>query len=252
MPIYPPVLRALVLDGDSRFVESLRKFAAPMSWDLDCRRVTVSLRCLRRAKADLLLFDPVTTGAGGWTYLTQLYELTDLSLVVCTRPVSREQRVCGLRRGVDAWLTKPLHPLEVLARIEAVARGRCWGLEPIAEPLALGNVLICPDRKVFVDGGRVPMTRSEFAVLAELAAAEGRVLPREEIYRRVWGYSMQKGDRSVDAVVKRLRCKLRAASATCTYIHTHNGIGYRFDPQSSAEPVDEPKSQDRRPGAVEV
>jgi DNA-binding winged helix-turn-helix (wHTH) protein len=60
------------------------------------------------------------------------------------------------------------------------------------------------------------------------------VLPREEIYQRVWGYAMAHGDRSVDVFVRKLRQKLEAASPSWRYIHTHFGIGYRFD----AEPVD--------------
>jgi DNA-binding winged helix-turn-helix (wHTH) protein len=66
-----------------------------------------------------------------------------------------------------------------------------------------------------------------------LAAAEGRVLEREEIYSRLWGYAMVRGDRSVDVFVRKLRQKLEKASPKWRYIHTHFGIGYRF----AAEPI---------------
>src|SRR5208283_1278537 len=66
-----------------------------------------------------------------------------------------------------------------------------------------------------------------------LAAAEGRVLEREEIYSRLWGYAMVRGDRSVDVFVRKLRQKLEKASPGWRYIHTHFGIGYRF----AAEPL---------------
>ena len=67
-----------------------------------------------------------------------------------------------------------------------------------------------------------------------LAGAEGRVLEREEIYQRVWGYAMARGDRSVDVFVRKLRQKLDKASPAWRYIHTHFGVGYRF----AAEPVE--------------
>jgi DNA-binding response OmpR family regulator len=61
-----------------------------------------------------------------------------------------------------------------------------------------------------------------------LAAAEGRVLKREEIYQRVWGYTMVRGDRSVDVFVRKLRQKLERLSPGWRYVHTHFGVGYRF------------------------
>jgi DNA-binding winged helix-turn-helix (wHTH) protein len=64
------------------------------------------------------------------------------------------------------------------------------------------------------------------------------VLEREEIYQRVWGYAMARGDRSVDVFVRKLRQKLEKASPTWRYIHTHFGVGYRFAPEpEDGEPV---------------
>ncbi|MEP6954853.1 MAG: winged helix-turn-helix domain-containing protein, partial [Solirubrobacteraceae bacterium] len=65
-----------------------------------------------------------------------------------------------------------------------------------------------------------------------------RVLEREEIYQRVWGYAMARGDRSVDVFVRKLRQKLEKASPTWRYIHTHFGVGYRFAPESTGDATD--------------
>jgi DNA-binding winged helix-turn-helix (wHTH) protein len=67
-------------------------------------------------------------------------------------------------------------------------------------------------------------------LLQLLSAAPGQVLQREEIYQRVWGYAMAHGDRSVDVFVRKLRYKLRQQSPDWEYIHTHFGVGYRFEP----------------------
>jgi DNA-binding response OmpR family regulator len=82
----------------------------------------------------------------------------------------------------------------------------------------------------------VDLTRREFELIQLLADAAGQVLPREEIYQRVWGYAMVHGDRSVDVFVRKLRQKLERSSPRWRYIHTHFGIGYRF----AAEPRDPP------------
>ena len=76
------------------------------------------------------------------------------------------------------------------------------------------------------------LTRREFELLLLLAEAEGQVLEREAIYQRVWGYAMAHGDRSVDVFIRKLRQKLEKRSPGWGYIHTHFGVGYRFDPES--------------------
>ena len=75
---------------------------------------------------------------------------------------------------------------------------------------------------------RPALSRKEYELLVQLAAAEGRVLEREEIYQRVWGYTMVRGDRSVDVFVRKLRQKLERISPDWRYVHTHFGVGYRF------------------------
>jgi DNA-binding response OmpR family regulator len=80
-----------------------------------------------------------------------------------------------------------------------------------------------------VSGHSLELTRREFELVQVLAEASGRVIEREEIYQRVWGYAMAHGDRSVDVFVRKLRAKLQRLSPDWEYIHTHFGIGYRFE-----------------------
>ena len=98
--------------------------------------------------------------------------------------------------------------------------------------MTAGEIEIRSDRfQAFVRGGSIDLTRREFELIELLAGAEGRVLEREEIYQRVWGYAMARGDRSVDVFVRKLRQKLEKASPGWRYIHTHFGVGYRFAPE---------------------
>ncbi len=123
-----------------------------------------------------------------------------------------------------------------------------------------GELEIRPDQyQAFVSGQSIGLTRREFELLQLLAEAHGQVIEREEIYQKVWGYAMAHGDRSVDVFVRKLRQKLQRHSANWLYIHTHFGIGYRFDPvpvgsASAAEaevPVlaEEPAAPDQLPAA---
>ena len=138
--------------------------------------------------------------------------------------------------GADDWVTKPCHPEELLARIEAVLRRRRVGELPLEQrAITAGELAIRPDRfDAYVGQEPASLSRKEFELLHQLAAAEGRVLEREEIYQRVWGYTMVRGDRSVDVFVRKLRQKLERISPRWRYVHTHFGVGYRF----AAEPFD--------------
>jgi DNA-binding response OmpR family regulator len=183
-----------------------------------------------------LVVDPVVLGPDAWTFLAELCgQLPTLGVIVCTGPSSVGQRVRGLRLGVDDWISKPCHPEEVIARVEAVVRrGRRNEARDAGEPVLVGEVEIRPDRfQAFVGGESGDFTRREFELLHLLATAKGQVLPREEIYERVWGYAMAHGDRSVDVFIRKLRLKLERVSPDWRYIHTHFGIGYRM----AAEPA---------------
>ena len=128
----------------------------------------------------------------------------------------------------------------MIARIEAVVRRRRRGESPAdAGPLVAGELEIRGDQfEAFVSGQAVGLTRREFELLSILAEASGRVLEREDVYQRVWGYSMAHGDRSVDVFVRKLRSKLQRFSPNWEYIHTHFGVGYRFEATSaSPDPV---------------
>jgi DNA-binding response OmpR family regulator len=168
--------------------------------------------------------------------------------VVCTGPSTVAQRVRGLRLGADDWITKPCHPEEVIARVQSVVRRRRRTTSRgESKPVHAGDVEIRSDRfQAFAKGRSLDLTRREFELIELLASAEGRVLEREEIYSRLWGYAMVRGDRSVDVFVRKLRQKLERASPDWRYIHTHFGIGYRF----AAESADESQSAAQEPSGA--
>jgi DNA-binding response OmpR family regulator len=106
------------------------------------------------------------------------------------------------------------------------------------EPTRAGELSIRPDQfDAYVGDESAGLSRKEYELLRQLAAAEGRVLEREVIYQRVWGYTMVRGDRSVDVFVRKLRNKLERISPDWRYVHTHFGVGYRFaaEPAESAD-----------------
>jgi DNA-binding response OmpR family regulator len=235
-------IRLAVIDTDSGFVTVLAKRAEAAGWQLRLNTGAVPPRDLVAMKLNALLVDPVLLGDDAWGYLERTASmLPDLGIVVCTGRSTVAQRVRGLRLGVDDWITKPCHPEEAMARVEAVSRRRRRGSREFeAGPLVAGDLEIRPDRfQAFVGDENLDLTRREFELLYLLAEERGQVLERETIYQRVWGYAMAHGDRSVDVFIRKLRQKLEKLSPNWSYIHTHFGIGYRFDPEPAGI-VEEP------------
>jgi DNA-binding response OmpR family regulator len=230
-------LRLAVIDTDSGFLQVLDKRLERLGWEHRTLASAVPVETIVAMRLSALVIDLATLGPGGWDYLDRVCaELPGLGVVVCTGQSTVAQRVRGLRLGADDWLTKPCHPEELIARVEAVVRRRRrTDARQARGPVAAGELEIRSDRfQAFVDGASVDLTRREFELIELLAGSEGRVLEREEIYQRVWGYAMARGDRSVDVFVRKLRQKLEKASPEWRYIHTHFGVGYRF----AAEPVE--------------
>ena len=242
-------LRVAVLDRDSGFIQVLSKRLERAGWEHRVLASPVPADAVVSMRLSALIVDLAVLGPQAWEWLERLCgALPELGIVVCTGPSTVAQRVRGLRLGADDWITKPCHPEEVIARVQGVARRRRRSvMRTEARRLRAGEVEIRSDRfQAFVDGASLDLTRREFELIELLAGAEGRVLEREEIYSRLWGYTMVRGDRSVDVFVRKLRQKLEKASPRWRYIHTHFGIGYRF----AAESLDLDKTAGSAPESV--
>ena len=232
-------LRIAILDSDSGFVRVLVKRAGDLGWQYRCLESPPPVDEFVAMRVKALVVDLALLGPSGWEFLERVSAaLPGMGVIVCTGPTSVSQRVRGLRAGADDWVTKPCHPEEVLARVEAVVRRRKRSSDRSdVGPLVAGELEIRADQfQAFVGGRSIDLTRREFELLELLAKAHGKVLQREEIYQAVWGYAMAHGDRSVDVFVRKLRQKLETASPDWSYIHTHFGVGYRFQPERPGGP----------------
>jgi DNA-binding response OmpR family regulator len=233
MTSQPAMIRLAVIDTDSSFLTVLSNRLDAAGWEYRVLPSGAPLEEIVAMKLNAVLVDPAALGSRGWEFLEQVCgSIPGLGVLVCTAKSTVSQRVRGLRLGADDWITKPSHPEEVLARVEAVVRRRKRAaVKTEVGPLVAGELEIRADQyQAFISGESVGLTRREFELLDALAEAQGTVIEREALYEQVWGYSMAHGDRSVDVFVRKLRHKLQKRSASWRYIHTHFGVGYRFEP----------------------
>ena len=215
MSVQPATLRVAVIDDDSGFLRVLAKRLEGSGYQYRILSGPVPAEELAAMKLNALLVDPALLGPLAWEFLERVCGmLPGLGVIVCTQGATVAQRVRGLRLGADDWISKPCHPEEVMARIEAVVRRHRRGqTREDAGPLVAGELEIGPTGSRRTSAARASSSpaasSSSWSVLAEHA---GKVLERDEIYRRVWGYSMIHGDRSVDVFVRKLRSKLQKRS----------------------------------------
>lgn len=238
-------LRLAVIDRDPGFMQVLSNRLETLGWEFRALSSPVTAEALIAMRLNALVVDVTILGPGSWEYLERVCaRLPGLAVIVCTGPSSVAQRVRGLRLGADAWMTKPCHAEELICVIEAaIRRHRRNEMPELQSASMVGEITIRPDLyQAYAGETSLELTAREFEILHLLSQSD-RVLRREEIYERVWGYAMAHGDRSVDVFVRKLRQKLRTASPTWSYIHTHFGVGYRFAPEP-----EEPQATTITPG----
>jgi DNA-binding response OmpR family regulator len=225
--------RLAVIDRDPGFMRVLANRLDALGWEYRALGSPVTVESLVAMRLNALLLDMTVLGPGSWEYLERVCaRLPGLGVIVCTGPSSVAQRVRGLRLGADAWVSKPCHAEELICVIEAtIRRHRRNDMPELVAAAQVGEIIVRPDLyQAYAGEVSLELTAREFEILFLLTQSD-RVLRREEIYERVWGYAMAHGDRSVDVFVRKLRQKLRAASSRWSYIHTHFGVGYRFAPE---------------------
>jgi phosphate regulon transcriptional regulator PhoB len=189
-----------------------------------------ALQLVRVRRPDLVLLDLMLPGIDGLEVCRRLRQdpaTAALPIVMLTAKGEEVDRVLGLELGADDYIVKPFSPKEVVARVRAVLRRARAPAD--GTPIVVGRLAIDVARhSVRVDGAPVLLTPKEFDLLRSLAEAHGRVLSRELLLDRVWGYAAagEIESRTVDVHVRRLRVKLGSEGRR---IATVKGVGYRLD-----------------------
>jgi DNA-binding response OmpR family regulator len=180
-----------------------------------------------RRPPDCALLDVMLPDMDGFELCRRLRAQSDVPIIMVTARTDSFDVVAGLEAGADDYVTKPFVPKELTARIRALLR-RASGLatSPVIE--LGGRVEIEPEAGVVrVEGREVHLTKTEFRLLCELAAAPGRLFTRELLLESVWGYEYVGDTKLVDVHVYRLRSKIEADPSDPRHVLTVRGLGYK-------------------------
>jgi DNA-binding response OmpR family regulator len=223
--------RVLVVE-DEQDIAGLIKHALERSGDGQVQIVAsgdAALRAVTEQPPDLVILDlnlPVLSGTEVCRILRARPNTANIPIIMLTARTTEADRVNGLDLGADDYVTKPFSLRELGARVRAVLRRRQQG-SVVSGNIYNGEHLVADFDAVSiaVDGNPVRLTRREFELLRFLVENRNRVLSRDRLLERVWGYERFIETRSVDVHVGRLRAKLGAAGQQ---IETVVGLGYRF------------------------
>jgi DNA-binding response OmpR family regulator len=224
--------RILVVEDDERIRSSMRLALEGEGYDID--EASSGEEALDRFSAhapDVALIDLMLPGMDGFECSRAIRRQSAVPIIIVTARTDTHDVVAGLEAGADDYVTKPFVAKELAARIRALLR-RARPNEEETTAFSFGGFELLPDEGVLrrTGGDEVHCTRTEFRLLCELAANPNKVLSREQLLDRVWGYDYFGDGRLVDVHIRRLRTKVEDDPALPRHILTVRGMGYKLVP----------------------
>ena len=187
-------------------------------------------------KPDLILLDVMLPEMDGFEVCKKIRQTSSVPIIMLTARTEEIDKVLGLELGADDYMTKPFGVRELIARVKAnLRRGVVKEQEAEAQSNAIsyGNISIDTERfEVTKNGTPVELTLREYELLTYLAKQPEKIISRETLLEKVWGYEYYGDVRTVDVTVSRLREKIEDNAAEPSYIMTKRGFGYYFNPKN--------------------
>jgi len=180
---------------------------------------------------DIVLVDLGLPGVSGLEVCRAMRSTSAVPIIIVTAQTATADLVAGLEAGADDYVTKPVVPRELAARMSALLRrvqlsGAADATDGVQK---IGPLEVRRDQQVVLkDGVELSLTKTEYRLLCEFADHPGAVLSRDQLLERVWGYDYLGDSRLVDAHVRRLRVKVEAVPDDPQLIVTARGLGYRL------------------------
>jgi len=220
--------RILIVEDDDHIRTALRLMFEGEGFSVDDAPTgELGVALFSRMTSDVAIVDVMLPGMTGFQTCEALRATSDVPIVIVSARDETADVILGLESGADDYVTKPFVPEELLARVRAHLRRRP---DKSTNAFQLGELRVIPDEGVVrhSDGAELHLTSTEFRLLTDLAAANGKVLSREDLLEHVWGYDYFGDSRLVDVHIRRLRMKIEPDPASPTYLVTVRGTGYKL------------------------
>lgn len=220
----------LIADDNPKIVEVLSAYLIAEGFDVvTAANGTEAEAAVAKRVPDLALLDIMMPGVDGIELTKRFQRDHALPVILVTARSDEIDRLIGLEVGADDYISKPFSPREVVARVKAVLR-RAEHTGTIGAALRVGSLEVDPySRRVTVEEVLVELTRTEFDLLATLAAHPGRVYTRMQLMEAAQGDAFEGYERTIDAHVKNVRRKIGDDPRSPRFIQTVFGVGYKLE-----------------------
>lgn len=220
--------RILLVDDEVDILEFVRYNLVREGYEVfTAQNGAEALKIAAACRPHLILLDmmmPVMDGAQTCREIRANPELKDTMVVFLSALGEEEQQLAGFDVGADDYLTKPIKMKLLVSRVQAILKR----IDADAAPEKKSAPGITVDRERYMvirDGEEISLPRKEFALLDLLYSSPGKLIPREEIYAKIWGTEVVVGDRTIDVHIRKLRQKIGDER-----IVTVKGVGYKYEP----------------------
>jgi two-component system, OmpR family, phosphate regulon response regulator OmpR len=220
----------LVVDDDERLRQLLQRFLSANGFRVSVAGDAANARALMKSMAfDLLILDVMMPGESGFDFAAAVRASSSVPILMLTARSEAEDRIAGLERGADDYLTKPFEPRELVLRVASLLRRTAPPERAAHAEVSMGDCVYDTERSQLRRKGKpVRLTSSEKALLQLFAANAGRSFSRSDLCSRL-GVALE---RSIDVQVTRLRRKIEEDPKLPLYLQTVRGVGYVLVPDS--------------------
>jgi DNA-binding response OmpR family regulator len=226
--------RVLVVDDEATLTDTIRYNLRREGYEVHVAgEGNEALRLARASAPDLVVLDLMLPGLDGLEVCRQLRRESTVPILMLTAKDDEVDKIVGLEVGADDYMTKPFSMRELLARIRAMLRRSRMAQQASEadgpQPVRSGDLEVNPlTRQVTLGGRIVPSKPKELDLLYFLMQQRGRVMTRDQLLEKVWGYTFGGDTRTVDVHIRWLREKIEEDPSAPRRLETVRGVGYRF------------------------
>lgn len=227
--------KILIVDDEEHIVELIKFNLINRGYDvLTANDGIEAIKIIKVEKPSLVLLDLMLPGMDGYDVCKEIKrdkDMQNISIIMLTAKGEEFDKILGLELGADDYITKPFSVRELTARVKAVLRRTNTFSELYEDIYESKSLKVDFERhEVLVDGKEVDLTLKEFELLQILIKNKGKILNREVLLDKIWGYEYIGETRTVDVHIRYLRKKIEKDDKNPKFIQTIRGVGYRFNP----------------------
>ena len=215
----------LIIEDDEKIQDMLKIFLGRNGFATVSAYSGTEGLLVHGSNIDLILLDLMLPGKSGKDVIGDLRKIKDVPVIVMTAVGDMDSKLDLFSRGADDYITKPFHNEELLARINARFKEHVIPSDRIEID---GLVIVMDEYAVSLNGTDIPFSKCENDILLLLAQNRGKIVTKSTIFDKVWDYSCEADENTLNVHMSRIRKKLKDIDPDAEYIETVRGVGYRI------------------------